>query len=293
MRLTRFARRLAREVVDDGIADVGAMMAFYAVLALFPMLVFVISVALLVIDPDTVREGASFAVRSVPDSARDVISARVEALIEASSGGIAIVSASLALWGASRGAAALMTALNTIHGTPETRSWIKRQVLAVGITLAVTAIIVVALGLLFIGPLLGRLASDVFGLGAAFDVAWSIARWAGAGLLVMFVWAVLYKFLSNTGEPYRLFTPGALVGVVLWLCISALFRAYLGMFDRYEATYGTLGGAIVFLTWLWLSNIAILFGAEVNDVIADLRREDAPASPRVSQSTTQPHAQPS
>jgi membrane protein len=291
MRIARFVRRLAREVIADDIADVGAMMAFYAVLALFPMLVFVISVALLVIDPDTVREGASFAVRYAPASARDVIIARVETLIEASSGGIAIVGASLALWGASRGSVALMTALNTIHGTPETRSWIKRQAIAVGITLAVTAIIVLALGLLFIGPLLGRLAGDVLGFGAAFDVGWNIARWAGAGLLVMIVWAVLYKFLSNTSVPFHVFTPGAFLGVLLWLGVSALFSAYLTRFDRFEATYGTLGGAIVFLTWLWLSNIAILFGAEVNDVIEDLRREANPASPRLSQPTTQPHAQ--
>lgn len=293
MQLTRFVRRLGRELVVDGIADVGAMMAFYAVLALFPMLVFVISVALLVIDPDTVREGATFAVRYAPDSARDVILTRVDALIEASTGGIAIVSASLALWGASRGAVALMTALNAIHATPETRSWIKRQAIAVGITLAVTAIIVLALGLLFIGPLLGRLAGDLFGLGGAFDVGWNIARWVGAGVLVMIVWAVLYKFLSNTSVPFRVFTPGAFLGVLLWLGISALFSAYLGRFSRYEATYGTLGGAIIFLTWLWLSNIAILFGAEVNDVIADLRREADPASPRLSQSSTHPHAQPS
>ncbi len=291
MQLAAFVRRLAKKVIDDDIADIGAMMAFYAVLALFPMLVFVISVALLVIDPDTVREGASFALRYAPSSARDVIITRVDALIDASSGGVAVVGASLALWGASRGANALMIALTLIHDRPETRSWIKRQLIAVGVTLAVTAVIVVALGLLFVGPHIGRLVADRLGFDSVFEVGWSIARWIGAGLLVLIVWAVLYKFLSNTGERFHMFTPGAICGVLLWLGASAGFNAYLGRFGRYEATYGTLGGAIVFLTWLWLSNIAILFGAEVNAVLAEIRRGRG-ASASVSQLRTQPHAQP-
>jgi membrane protein len=95
----------------------------------------------------------------------------------------------------------------------------------------------------------------------------------------MVVWALLYKFLANTDAPFRVFTPGAIVGVLGWLGISALFGVYLGHFNSYEATYGTLGGAIIFLTWLWLSNLAILVGAEINDVLASLRApEDAAAA---------------
>ena len=87
----------------------------------------------------------------------------------------------------------------------------------------------------------------------------------------MFVWAIVYKFLPNTDAPFRVFTPGAFVGVLLWLGISALFGLYLSHFNSYEATYGALGGAIIFLTWLWLSNIAMLVGAEINDVLADIK----------------------
>ncbi len=304
MQIKAFLRRLGKELVDDGVTDVGAMMAYYAVLALFPMLVFVMSIALLVLDPDTVREGASFAMGAAPGSVRDLVITRVNALIDASSAGFAIVGAALALWGASRGAVALMTALNTIYDKKETRSWIKRQAIAIAVTLAVAVFIVLALGLLFIGPHVGHYVADRFGLGGVFDVAWGIGRWVGAGLLVMVVWAVLYKFLANTDAPFRIFTPGAISGVVLWLAISALFGVYLGHFNSYEATYGTLGGAIIFLTWLWLSNMAILFGAEVNDVLADFRRKKDPAAAQLSQPTDDksdeksarpgkhPHAQP-
>ena len=271
MQVKRFGKQLAHEFLNDNVQDVGAMMAYYAVMALFPMLIFVLSIALLVIPDNTVREGLAMATATLPPSVRDVIATRVDALLDASGAGFAILGAALALWGASRGAVAMMTALNTIFNKKETRSWVRRQLTAIVITISVAVLAVIALGLLVIGPTLGHWAADRFGLGNAFDVAWGIVRWLGAGLLFMLVWAICYKFLPNTDAPFRIFTPGAAIGVVLWLGISALFGLYLGHFNSYEATYGTLGGAIIFLTWLWLSNISLLVGAEVNDVIADIK----------------------
>jgi membrane protein len=270
MQVKRFAKQFAHEFMNDNVQDVGAMMAYYAVMALFPMLIFVLSIALLVIPDNTVREGLAMATATLPLSVRDVISTRVDALLDASGAGFAILGAALALWGASRGAVAMMTALNTMFNKKETRSWVRRQLTAIVITIAVAVLAVLALGLLVVGPTLGHWAADRFGLGNAFDVAWGIARWVGAGVLIMLVWAICYKFLPNTDAPFRIFTPGAAIGVLLWLGISALFGLYLGHFNSYEATYGTLGGAIIFLTWLWLSNVALLVGAEINDVIADI-----------------------
>ncbi|HTL36334.1 MAG TPA: YihY/virulence factor BrkB family protein [Kofleriaceae bacterium] len=275
-------KRLGTELIDDGVTDVGAMMAYYAVLALFPMLVFVLSLALLVLDPNTVRDGINMAMEAAPQSVRPMVLDRVNQLIDASSAGFAFVGAALALWGASRGAVGLMTALNTIFNKKETRSWVRRQILAVGVTLAVAVMVVLALGLLVVGPFAGHFIADRFGLGDAFDVAWGIGRWVGAGLLVMVVWAVVYKFLANTEAPFRVFTPGAIVGVLAWLGISALFGLYLSHFNSYETTYGTLGGAIIFLTWLWLSNITLLAGAEINDVLADFRAHKDPAAAALS-----------
>jgi membrane protein len=271
MQVKRFFKELGHDFLDDNVQDVGAMMAYYAVLALFPMIVFVLSLALLVIPSDTVRQGLDMATATLPLSVRDVIATRVDALIDASGAGFAILGAALALWGASRGAVSMQGALNTVFNKKETRSWIKRQVIAILVTLAVAVLAVIALGLLVVGPTLGHWAIDRFGLGAQFDLAWSIIRWVGAGVLVMIVWAVCYKFLPNTDAPFRIFTPGAALGVLLWLGISALFGLYLSHFNSYEATYGALGGAIIFLTWLWLSNVALLVGAEINDVIADIK----------------------
>jgi membrane protein len=271
MQVRRFFKQLGTELSDDGATDVAAMLAYYAVLALFPMLVFVLSVSLLVLDDDTVRQGLAMATSAIPPSAREVLVARVEALIEASNAGFAVLGAVLAVWGASRGAVAMMTALNTIYDKKETLGWIRRQLIAIGVTLGVALLVVIALGLLVAGPFVGHLLADRFGLGDVFDTGWNVGRWVGAGLLVMVVWALMYKLLANTDAPFRVFTPGAIIGVLAWLGISALFGVYLRHFNSYEATYGALGGAIIFLTWLWLSNLAILVGAEVNDVLASMR----------------------
>jgi membrane protein len=274
----RFFSQLGRELVEDKIDDVGAMMAYYAILALFPMLVFVVTMALLVLDQSTIQQGVAMATEAMPPSTRDLIATQVQRLVDTADAGFAIGSALFALWGASRGVVALSGALNAMFNKEETRPWWKRQLLALGVIITVALLGILALGLLVVGPIAGHWIADRFGLGGVFDVAWGLGRWVGAGLLVMVVWALLYKFLPNTCAPFRIFTPGAVAGVLFWLGISYAFGVYLDHFDSYEATYGALGGGIIFLTWLWLSNIALLLGAEINDVLADLRRDRSAAA---------------
>jgi membrane protein len=278
MQVTRLIRELARHFVEDEVQNVGAMLAFFAVMALFPMLGFVLSLALVVVDPSAVREGLGMASETMPAGVHDMLAQRVDALVRASGARFAVLGAALALWGASRGAMALMTALNRTYRKQETRSWLRREVTAILVTVGVAGLVVLALSLLIVGPEIGRWVAHRSSLGGAFDVAWGVARWVGAGLLVMLVWAITYRFLPNTDAPFRIFTPGAIAGVVIWLAISWLFGLYVGHFQSYEATYGTLGGAIIFLIWLWLSNIALLVGAEINDILAEARKgETRPA----------------
>jgi membrane protein len=272
-KLLRFAKHLFHELANDSIADIGAMMAYYAILSLFPMLVFVVTIALIVLPDETILQGLAMATQAMPPSTRDVVTTQVTSLMNSAHAGFAVGSAALALWGASRAVSSLMGALNAMFNKQETRPWWKRQLIAIGVTLGVAILVVVALGLLVVGPAAGHWIADRFGLGDAFDVGWNLGRWIGAGLLVTVVWAVLYKFLPDMNAPFRIFTPGAIIGVLLWLGISYGFGLYLKHFNSYTTTYGALGGGIIFLTWLWLSNITLLFGAEINDVLNDLRAE--------------------
>ncbi len=282
MQVRRFFKTLVTAIINDNITDSAAMMAYYAVMALFPMVVFVGSLSLLVLPEATVLQGVGMASEALPPSVRQILVERVDSLVKANSAGFAIVGAVVALWGASRGVVGLTTALGTIYTKPETRSWVRRQLIAVGMTFAVAILVILALSLLVVGPTIGHWSLNRFGLGETFDTVWSVGRWVGAGVLVMFLWALVYKYLPNTDAPLHIFTPGAVIGVLGWLAISALFGLYLSHFNSYEATYGTLGGAIIFLLWLWLTNITLLVGAEINDVLADMRAHKSAAAAKLA-----------
>jgi membrane protein len=294
VQVKRFFRQVGKHFLDDNVQDIGAMMAYYAVLALFPMVVFVLALAMVVLPRAVIDQGVAMVGEAVPPAVRDPLVTRINSFTQQAHGLYAILGAVLALWGAKGGASSLMTALNRMFHKQETRSWLRRQLTALLVTAGVAVMMVIALGLLLVGPEAGHWILDQLGLGTgighAFDRAWSIGRWIGAGLLVMLVWAIVYKFLPNTDAPFRVFTPGAIVGVALWLGLSYAFGAYLGHFNSYEATYGTLGSAIIFLTWLWLSNIALLVGAEINDVLADLRKHDSPAAAQLADTQEHAHA---
>src|SRR3569623_1679529 len=189
MKPGRFVKSFATHFVDDNVMEAGAMMAYYAGTALFPMVIFVLSLALLIIPADTVRQGLAMATETMPPSVRDTIADRVQQLISTSGAGFAVVGVGIALWSASRGAVSLMGALNTVYNKKETRSWIRRQVIAISVALAVALLAGVALALLVAGPYLGAWLQERYDLGSQFDTAWNIGRWVGAGLLVMFVWA--------------------------------------------------------------------------------------------------------
>ncbi len=274
--IKRFVVAFVRSIADDNVTDVAAMMAYYAAFALFPMLVFIVTLTLLVLPIAVLHQGLAMVTPALPASIGQLMHAQIDRMSETASSGFAIGGAILALWSASRGAASLSGALNRMFQKKETRGWIRRQLIALAITLVVALLIVVALALLFAGPAVGHWVVDRWGEGSLFDRVWAYGRWIGAGVIVMFVWALIYKFLPDTDAPFRVFTPGAIVGVLIWLGVSWLFGLYVSYHDTYEATYGTLGGAILFLTWLWMSNLAILVGAEINDVLADLRKHVDP-----------------
>lgn len=269
-----FLRKLRHAIVRDAIDDVGAMMAYYAILAVFPMLFFVVTVAALVLPAHTIAEGAGLALDAAPLSTRELVGSQIDAVTSHARPEFAFVTVLFAVWGASRGASGLMLALNKLFRRTETRSWLRRQMIAIALTLGVAMLLLAALALLVAGPLIGRVVEDRLGFGGTFAIAWLVVRWPLAGLLVMVVWALAYRFLPDTDAPFRIFTPGAVVSVGLWLAISRLFGLYFGHVGSYTPIYGALGSAVILLTWLWLSSMSLLLGAEINEVLAELHGGD-------------------
>jgi membrane protein len=270
-------RRILREtwsgINKHRVYDLAAMLTYYALFAVFPFAVFVVTTTLLVLPAGTLHDAFEMIAVALPGEVRSMAMEHLTRLTEAAGGGFAIVGAGLAIWGASRGAVALQRVLNDIHEVKETRPFWKVQLIAIATTVAVVAILLVALALLLVGPAVGHFLMDRFGLGAVFDAFWTIGRWLGAALLVMFVWGCLYYFLPNIKRRFRWVTPGAAIGVLLWLGASRAFIFYLQSFGDYEKTYGTLGAVIVFLTWLWLSSMALLVGGEIDDAIDGWRKQ--------------------
>jgi len=283
-----FLRKLGHALARDAIDDVGAMMAYYAILALFPMLLFVVTLAALVLPANLIAEGTGIVLEAAPSSARALVQSMVDTVTEYARAGFALGTVVFALWGASRGVSGLMLALDRVFRKVETRSWLRRQAIAIVVTVALAALMMIALGLLVLGPMLGDVIANRLELGRGFDIGWTVGRWTAAALLVMVVWAMAFRFLPDTDAPFRIFTPGAFVGVVLWLAISRLFALYLDHFTSYSSIYGALGGAVILLTWLWLSAMALLFAAEINAVLAELRSEHRVFEPRRQFSDVRP-----
>jgi membrane protein len=264
-----FVRRFVQGFLDDGLDDIAAMMTYYAIFAIFPMMVFVLSLTLLVVPGDVISSGVTMAMRVFPPEVGRIFADEVARTQRATEPYVAILSGAIALFGASRGTAALTGALNRVFGIRETRPWWRRQVQAIGVTLLIAGMIVVALSLLLIGPVLGPWVEQHHHVGGAVEMAWSIGRWLGAGAMMTLVWATLYKLLPDHDLPWRVFAPGAAIGVLLWIAVSKAAAFVMGNITDFDATYGALAGALAVLFWMWLSNLALVIGAELSQVASE------------------------
>jgi membrane protein len=267
-----FVHRFVRGFMEDGLDDIAAMMTYYAIFAVFPMMVFVLSLTLLIVPGDVIGEGMVMAQRVLPPEIGRVLATEVARTQRATEPYVAIVLGLITLFGASRGTSALIGALNRVFGLRETRPWWRRQVLAISVTLLIASMIVVALSLLLIGPILGPWVESHHRLGSAVEVSWSVGRWIGAAAMMTLVWATLYKLLPDhpvPDLPWRAFAPGAAIGVILWVSVSQLAAYVMFQLTDFQASYGALAGALAVLFWMWLSNLALVIGAELSQVATE------------------------
>ena len=264
-------KRTIREFKEDNLTDWAAALTYYGILAIFPALLALVSVLGLI------GSGATQSLidnlgKVAPGPAKDIFTSAIQNLQknQGAAGIMFIVGLGLALWSASGYVAAFMRASNAIYDVEEGRPIWKTAPTRLGTTFVLLLMLAaVAIAVTFTGPLAEQ-AGNVLGVGSGAITVWNIAKWPVILVVVMTMFAILYWAAPNVKHPkFHWVSPGGIVGVLLWLVASAAFAFYVASFASYNKTYGALGGVIVFLTWLWISNIAILLGAEFN---AELER---------------------
>ncbi|ACY96808.1 YihY/virulence factor BrkB family protein [Thermomonospora curvata] len=266
-------KRTFREFKEDNLTDWAAALTYYAVLSIFPAMLVIISLIGL--------GGASLSesiIRNVgdlaPGAVRDVLATALTELQRGAgaAGLVAVIGLVAAVWSASGYVAAFMRASNAIYDLPEGRPIWKTLPIRIAVTLvSLTLLSASAIAVVISGPL-ARKAGDLLGLGDAAVTVWNIAKWPVLLVAIAFLFALLYWASPNAKRGFTWVTPGGLLALAVWLLASVGFAFYVANFGSYNKTYGSLAGVIIFLVWLWISNIALLLGVELN---AELQRARA------------------
>jgi membrane protein len=263
-------RRVYKETMEDDVFGRAAQLSYYFLLALFPLLLLLTSVLGVVAgdNGEMRRDLFNYLAAVLPPSAFDVVSEGVNTAIEQSGGGKISFGVLATLWAASNGMGAISQTLNITYDVEETRPWWKARLTAVLLTLALGALIITALVLVLYGHDLGEWVARAFGLGGAFEIAWKVIQWPIVFAFIAFAFALIYYFAPDLKDAsWKWITPGAVLGVVLWLLVSFGFKLYLSYFNSYSATYGTLGAVIILMLWFYFTGAAILIGGEINSEI--------------------------
>jgi membrane protein len=264
-------KRTVSEFRADNLTDWAAALTYYAILSIFPALLVFVSILGLIGESATQPLLDNLATVA-PGPAQEIFTSAIENLNEGqgAAGVLLVVGLAGALWSASGYVGAFIRASNSIYEVEEGRPFWKLRPVQIAITIVMVILLAIgAVAVVLTGPLAEEV-GNIIGLGSAAVTAWDIAKWPVLVLLVSLMLSVLYWAAPNVKQPgFRWLTPGGVVAVIIWIAASAAFAFYVASFGSYNETYGSIGGVIVFLIWLWISNLAVLLGAELN---AELER---------------------
>lgn len=274
---------VVKRVVQGPVLDSAAQTAFYAVLALAPFLVVLTSLAAFVPSADTVARLLRRAEAVMPPEAYQLVERVVHDVVAGRSAALVTISLATAIWSASRAANALRKALNGAHGLDDGRSWIRKQLVAVLVTLGGAALLVASVGATLVGTRALEAVTHALGFDADAQVhAWGLVRWPLAILSVAALAAVAYRVLPDTRPRPRAVWAGALVATVLFIASSLGFSGYASHFGNFGVTYGSLAGGVVLLLWSWLAAASFVIGGEVTAMFPGARPRRAAADERSS-----------
>ena len=276
-------RRLWRESLQDELLGRAAQLAYYALLALFPALIFLTALMGLFSVERFMPELMSYLRDVIPADALMMVQRFLTQVAEGSGANILSLGALGALWASSSGVTAIMDALNVVFGVKEDRRPFWRvRLTAILLTIALAGFVILSLGLVLYGPTIGRWVADQMGYGIAFTWIWNVLQWPIiAGFMLIVVSAIYHICPDRQVKRWRWITPGSLFAVVMWLLVSLGFKAYVDNFGNYNKVYGSIAGVIVLMLWFYWSGMVLLLGGEINAEIEKAEAERKAASGEV------------
>ncbi len=260
-------RRVYGQLWKDEVFDRAAGLSYYFLLALFPTLLFLTALLGLLPFPRLMDQLMTYAARVLPGDAASLVTRTLAEIVLDASGELLSIGVVAALWAASSGMLSIMTALNVVFHTADPRRWWRRRLAALGLTIGLSLFTLTALILLVFGKRIGEAVAQWIGLGAVFRATWNIAQWPVLIACVFTAITLVYQLAPSVKRRRSWVSPGSVFAVIGWLLVSLGLREYVGVFGGYNTTYGSIGGVILLMLWLYLSGLVLLVGAEIDSEI--------------------------
>lgn len=272
--------RVWNQIWEDEVVDRAAALSYYFLFALLPTLLFLTAFLGLLPVPGLMDRLMGYAAQVMPADAASLLRKTLEEIVRGARGSLLSVGVLAALWAASNGMASIITALNAVWNVEDRRPWWKRRLIAIGLTLGFSLFTLSALLLLVFGERIGKVVAGWVGLGPLFVQAWNVLSWPAVILSVLAGIVLVYYWAPAVDRRFRWVTPGSAFALVAWLLVSGGLRLYVQHVGNYNATYGSIGGVILLLLWLYVSGVVLLVGAEIDSEIEIAAREPAAARAR-------------
>ncbi|RRN69453.1 YihY/virulence factor BrkB family protein [Peribacillus simplex] len=261
----KFSKELIKEIKEDRVTGLAAEQAYYYLLALFPLLILLLSILpYLNIDIQTALDTIK---TFMPAKTMEVIEKNIINILSERNGGLLTFGFLGTIWSASNGMNAFIHSMNIAYDVEETRNFLKARFISIMLTLGLVVAFIVMLGLPVFGKVIIDILQQVIPIPEEMQILFSLLRWVIAVAVISLVLTFLYRFAPNKSFPIKHVIPGAVTATVLWLGISLGFSFYVSNFANYSSTYGSLGGVIILMLWLYLSGLIFVIGGEINAIL--------------------------
>lgn len=263
--LFAFGKELNQEIKEDRATGLAAEQAYYYMLSLFPLLILLLSILpYLQIEP---QKAIEFINNFLPSESTEVLEENIVTIVSERNGGLLTIGILGTIWSASNGMNAFIHAMNIAFDVEETRNFIKARLISIVLTLVLIFAFIVVLVLPVFGSTIINMIEYVVPLSESFESLINLLRWVVALAVLVIVLTTLYRFAPNKQYPFKQVIPGAVSATIIWLAISLGFSFYVSNFGNYSATYGSLGGVIILMLWLYLTGLTLVIGGEINALL--------------------------